>query len=117
MTQICTTIEQSKILQELGISEDTSDMFHPTDFSFPRVYEDGDDLKVGLPAWSLGALIGLLPDEVRNERFNVTYYLTIDKYGIWYSNHMENEENEYECYGDLFECCIEMIEALKLNFV
>lgn len=50
MTQVCTTIEQSKILQELGISEDTSDIFHPTDFSFPRVYEDGDDLKVGLPA-------------------------------------------------------------------
>ena len=66
-----------------------------------------------LPAWSLGALITLLPDDVRDERSNVTYHLTIDKYGVWYSNRMEDEENEYECYGDLFECCIEMIEALQ----
>ena len=59
------------------------------------------------------ALIALLPDEVRDERFNVTYHLTIDKNGVWYSNRMEDEEREYECYGDLFECCIEMIEALQ----
>lgn len=64
MAQICTTIEQSKRLQELGISEDTSDMFHPTNFSFPRIYEDGDDLEVGLPAWSLGALVKLMPDTI-----------------------------------------------------
>ena len=68
-----------------------------------------------LPAWSLGALIALLPDEVRNERFNITYYLTFDKYGIWYSNRMEDEEKEYEDYGDLFECCIEMIEPVKVK--
>lgn len=68
-----------------------------------------------LPAWSLGALIALLPDEVRDERFNVTYYLTIDKYGIWYGNRMEDEEKEYEDYGDLFECCIDMIEFIKVK--
>lgn len=68
-----------------------------------------------LPAWSLGALIRLLPDEIRNKRFNVTYHLTIDKYGVWYSNRKEDEENECEFYGDLFECCVEMIEYLKLN--
>lgn len=68
-----------------------------------------------LPAWSLGALIALLPDEVRDERFNVTYYLTFDKYGIWYGNRMEDEEKEYEDYGDLFECCIDMIEFIKVK--
>ena len=68
-----------------------------------------------LPAWSLGALIALLPDEVRDERFNITYYLTFDKYGIWYGNRMEDEEKEYEDYGDLFECCIEMIELVKVK--
>lgn len=25
--------------------------------------------------------------------------------------------NDYERYGDLFECCIEMIEVLKLNIM
>lgn len=68
-----------------------------------------------LPAWSLGALIALLPDEVRDERFNVTYYLTFDKSGIWYGNRMEDEEKEYEDYGDLFECCSEMIEFVKVK--
>nr|DAI40409.1 MAG TPA: hypothetical protein [Caudoviricetes sp.] len=68
-----------------------------------------------LPAWFLGALIALLPDEVRDERFNVTYYLTFDKYGIWYGNRMEDEEKEYEDYGDLFECCIDMIEFIKVK--
>lgn len=68
-----------------------------------------------LPAWSLGALIALLPDEVRDERFNITYYLTFDKYGIWYGNRMEDEEKEYEDYGDLFECCIDMIEFIKVK--
>ena len=68
-----------------------------------------------LPAWSLGALIALLPDEVRDERFNITYYLTFDKYGIWYGNRMEDEEKEYEDDGDLFECCIEMIELVKVK--
>lgn len=70
-----------------------------------------------LPAWSLGALIKILPDEIRNKRFNVTYHLTINKDSITYSNRMEDEECEYECYGDLFECCVEMVEFLKLNIM
>lgn len=70
-----------------------------------------------LPAWSLGALIRLLPDEIRNKRFNITYHLSIDKYGVWYSNRKEDEENECEFYGDLFKCCVEMIEYSKLNNV
>lgn len=68
-----------------------------------------------LPAWSLGALIALLPDEVKDERFNITYYLTFDKYGIWYGNRTEDEEKEYEDYGELFECCIKMIEFIKVK--
>ena len=117
MAQIATTREQSKKLQELGVSADTADMFYPLGSSFPEVCDNGDNLQADCPAWSLGALIMLLPDEVRDEKFNVIYHLTIDKYGVWYSNRMEYEENEYECYGDLFECCIEMVEALKLNIM
>lgn len=112
MVQIATTKEQSKRLLDLGIKRETADMFWPLGSSVPEVCDNGDNVQADLPAWSLGALIKLLPDEVRNERFNVTYYLAIDKYGVWYSNRMEDEENEYESYGDLFECCIDMIEAL-----
>ena len=58
---MCTTIEQSKKLTELGLSRETSDMF----------YWCGTDLRIGgykaqdkdtdIPAWSLSALLGLIP--------------------------------------------------------
>lgn len=116
MTQIATTIEQSKKLEELGIDVESADMHYWFDayyneFSLePRKASDNMEK---FPAWSLGALIKLLPNEIRNKRFNVVYYLTINKDSITYSNRMEDEECEYERYGDLFDCCVEMIETLK----
>lgn len=112
MAQIATTREQSKKLQELGISVDTADMFYPLDSSFPEVCDSGDNLQVDYPAWSLGALIEILPEIIRCDIFNVYYYLTIDKDGVRYSNRMEDEENVYECYGELIECCVDMVETL-----
>ena len=61
MAKLCTTIEQSKKLTELGLSRETSDMF----------YWCGTDLRIGgykaqdkdtdIPAWSLSALLELMP--------------------------------------------------------
>lgn len=82
MTKICTTIEQSKKLIELGLSRETSDMF----------YWCGTDLRIGgykaqdkdtdISAWSLSALLELMPP---------IYYLKpmIDLEGnsIYYSGH------------------------------
>ena len=59
MNKICTTIEQSKKLIELGIDRKTSDMY----------YWCGEDLRIGgykaqceesdIPCWSLAALLGV----------------------------------------------------------
>lgn len=68
-----------------------------------------------IPAWSLGALIGILPSKVKDEKFTIDYYLTIGKDGVTYSNLMEDEENLYECYGELIECCVDMIETLIIE--
>ena len=68
-----------------------------------------------LPAWSLGALIEVLPSIIKEERFAINYYLTIGKDGVTYSNLMEDEENLYECYGALSECCVDMIETLVIE--
>ena len=130
--EIATTIEQSKKLEELGISTDTSDMsiwrqtkdwkgrpierkmhIDATPFNQLSHIVMGVESFEEYPAWSLGALIKLLPNEIKSRRFNVVYYLTINKDSITYSNRMEDEECEYECYGDLFDCCVEMIETLK----
>lgn len=75
-TQICTTIEQSKRLLELGLDDDTADMFHPAQHigkdivrysdSPMRVQEEHFEIFVDdLPAWSLHRLIAMLPDEVK----------------------------------------------------
>lgn len=106
MTQVCTTIEQSKRLQELGISEDTSDMFHPTNFSFPRIYEDGDDLEVGLPAWSLGALVKLMPDTIiLNDRSCCE--LSVLNMGVYY-----RLLTGIDIIDNIFENCVSMMAWL-----
>lgn len=61
MNKICTTIEQSKKLLELGIDRKSSDMY----------YWCGSDLRIGgyraqdeeldIPAWSIAALLALMP--------------------------------------------------------
>ena len=84
MFKICTTIEQSKKLIKLGVDVNTADMRYgyiaPYDFS-DRMYDGGYDevpypkdfLKKNadfseneydgeLPAWSLSALLGLIPN-------------------------------------------------------
>ena len=116
MAQIATTIEQSKKLELLGIDVDTADMHYWFDANYNEFFLEPSKASNNIekfPAWSLGALIKLLPNEIRDKRFNVVYYLTINKDSITYSNRMEDEECEYECYGDLFDCCVEMIETLK----
>ena len=80
MTKICTTIDQSKKLLELGIDVNTVDMWYQhigysiTDGKekptyFPMVIRDNisDD---DIPAWSLNALMNLLP----------SYFTEVGKY-------------------------------------
>ena len=67
MTQIATTVEQSKKLIELGIDVNTADMMWTYDFTIGRINglnvistqlkpEEND-----IPAWSLSALLDILP--------------------------------------------------------
>lgn len=65
MTQICTTIEQSKKLVEHGIDANTADMHYTfaEDFSMYILYADNEVAYCSerlLPAWSLSALLDLL---------------------------------------------------------
>lgn len=73
MNKICTTIEQSKKLLELGIDRKTSDMY----------YWCGSDLRIGgyraqdeeldIPAWSLSALLELMPTKDYNVCWDLTF--------------------------------------------
>ena len=64
MNKICTSVEQSKKLIELGIDVNTADMYWW--YSGRKYYVesmDDDDFhkETDIPAWSLTALLGLMP--------------------------------------------------------
>ena len=73
MYNICTTIEQSKKLIELGIDRTTADMYYSFDYNIEEYDEDAQIIpksELGqhfslfpddIPAWSLTALLGLIP--------------------------------------------------------
>lgn len=72
-TQICTSIEQSKRLLELGLDADTSDMFYSAKhigkdivrYSDPQILVHNEHFEIFVddqPAWSLHRLIAMLPD-------------------------------------------------------
>ena len=65
MNKICTSLEQSKKLIELGIDVNTADMFWLTTDK-PRLHVLTEDLEKYsrwdcMPAWSLAALLELIP--------------------------------------------------------
>lgn len=87
MNSICTSIEQSKKLIELGIDINTADMFLAVNGTIPVVSKYIDDGLVtaddtAIPCWSLAALMKLLPSEftTENEFGKYKYEIKIRKY-------------------------------------
>ena len=90
MNKICTSLEQSKKLIELGINVNTADMLWTYDF----VVSDINGLNVisnllkpeenDIPAWSLTALMNLLPSEFTEvgKYSETTYKIDIRKYAL-----------------------------------
>jgi hypothetical protein len=95
---------------ELGIDRKSSDMY----------YWCGSDLRIGgykaqdeefdIPAWSLSALMDVLPDEVGDN-----HYLTLDKEGKEYCCcYEDNNGNSFRhCFSNnSVDACVDMIENL-----
>lgn len=89
MNSICTSIEQSKKLIELGIDINTADMFLAVNGTIPVVSKYIDDGLVtaddtAIPCWSLAALMKLLPSEftTKNEFGKYKYEIKIRKYKL-----------------------------------
>ncbi len=106
MTQICTTIEQSKRLLDLGIKRETADMFWPLGSSLPEVCCVGDNMQADYPSWSLGALLRLIPETIEHR-----YVFHLAHFGAYYCDY--DNEVKYGCEGvDVFKNCITLIEDL-----
>ncbi|WP_277264800.1 hypothetical protein [Prevotella corporis] len=111
MAQICTTIEQSKKLQELGVTADTADMFFPLGSSFPEVCDNEDNLQADCPARSLGALIKLMPDTIiLNDRSCCG--LSILNIGVYYRLLTGLDIIQGYEEDNIFENCVRMIAWL-----
>lgn len=112
-TQICTTIEQSKRLLELGLKPETADCFH-WEYAGLRYIGNIDDeglTKKDVPAWSLHKLIFMCPQRIHiyDDYYDFTiirnwvvYRSRSVAYGILFSS----------CKEKLFDAIIDIIEYL-----
>ena len=124
MNKICTSIEQSKKLIELGIDINTADMHHVLIDSDKEIYDIGLGNYIGIlphyPAWSLTALFEILPnDEVTST--TVTrggWDIKFEKYfDIWFAEYeTEKHNNDFSLSANNpLDAAFEMIVWLKEN--
>lgn len=109
---ICTSVEQSKVLIKLGISEETADHCYVLRRnSEPRLSLLNATLPSGMlnsiPAWSLSALVNLLPPFIEEKQ--VEYCLTMttaDRVVYW----NPEKDNLFETTQDnLLDAVVETI--------
>ena len=109
MNKICTTIEQSKKLMELGVDRKSSDMYYPNrigmdNYALSLEWKHGNKLLAQeIPAWSLSALLDIMPFCILNSPSSLCleYGCNCVKY-------------ELETYADNpIDACYEMINKLN----
>lgn len=107
MNKICTTIEQSKRLIELGIDINMADMYweynhniHAYD-DIPRVVVINnwdDDYNKDIPAWSLSALLGLMPITCILSISNGHYRIASNETNTFFHNNPFDATFEMVCW-------------------
>lgn len=124
MRQICTTVEQSKKLVELGIDANTADMHYTfaEDFSMYILYADNEVAYCSerlLPAWSLSALLKLMPKLYEFENYPDDGGCQPNLCKGWDNNqwHIVYRSSIYitEWYDEPIDAAFEMICWLKEN--
>lgn len=139
MNMIATTSDQSSRLLRCGVSADTADMSIRTitepmikdiaEWKAPLLltmsYSSAKDIYRGdyvEPAWSLSALLGLLPKEVFDKDSNGFYFslaqefLACDDYNAAYKPCWDDDDNLVGKFAPCpIEACVQLIEWLKGN--
>ena len=129
-TQIATNPEQSKRLLACGVDPNTADMSY---VRYTSLKEDAlstipykmQYMPNKQPAWSLSALLSLLPMEIKEDN---DPYDEISTYGLLVYPYMQGWQIDYqyceddECHSlkcvhgsDLIEACVKAIEYLTAN--
>lgn len=131
-TNIATTREQSSRLLRCGVSADTADMCYDSGalslMDYDSAVHERDSRRETyevIPAWSLSALLGLLPKEIKVDE---SPYDEVQKYGLliypfmggWQVDYEYCEDDECHCLKcvhstDPIEVCVQLIEWLTEN--
>lgn len=112
-SQICTNIEQSRKLLELGLKKETADMYwvNHLDLWMPvmLLYEDRPLDNNDIPAWSLHRLLAMMPKNIAIDG-DTAYPLQIQKRsdGKWCVGY----QGWYDCVGDLYDSVIWIYQLL-----
>lgn len=114
--KICTTLEQSKKLIKLGIDVNTADFAYLNGnesglFILTDKYKQSDYLQCDTPAWSLTALLDLLPNIIDKQPILTRGKLT----GLWYCYY--EDEIDTQTYDNPIDAVFEMICLLRLKYV
>ena len=116
MNKICTDIEQSQKLIELGIDTSSADMVYCVElykegwkYSNEPYPIDGTLEEDDIPAWSLSALLQLMP-KVNGHYPDLCRGKETGLYYMWIE-----DEFDTQTYDDPIDAAIEMIEWLKEN--
>ena len=129
MNKICTSIEQSKKLVELGLDVNTADMFwdlldgDEPDEKIPNCCWDRFDITINefVPAWSLSALLELNPFQIieNNNRFTFYQVKGLNKQGETYRFGYKTNNNSFlfetSWHNDVIDATFEIICWLKEN--
>lgn len=121
MTKICTDVEQSNKLIELGIDVNTADMcYHfieinktPICIRWEKVHDDEKDNSI--PAWSLSALMKLMPDKISID--NESYYLSFTKKSVEFRGPITWDGQKTKSFemDNILDAVFEMVVWLKEN--
>ena len=116
MNKICTSPEQSNVLISLGVDVNTADMFYTIidQGLYCEIKQGIEPPKDAIPAWSLAALLALLPKEIG--RYTKSLYWFDD---AWHCEYMdEDSEGLYGTSADNpVDTCVKMIIKLEENNV
>lgn len=121
MVKICTDINQSKKLLELGIDVNTADMYYSYDYNIDEYEDDAQIIpqsELGqhfslfpedIPAWSLSALLGILPSVIKRKEKRM--FLTLEKAGAYnlYYKSPDRLDELWETKEELVDACYKMI--------
>ena len=114
MNKICTSLEQSKKLIELGLDANTADMcyrivaYNPNDTHVYQPYCFVGTLESDIPAWSLSALLDVLPLEIETHKqtdgHKIYYYVESYIKRMGKDIYLSTERHE-----NLVDACVEII--------